>query len=121
MRNFSHFQSTSTIPFHFAARLTHSHVGHLFHNLHSRHIAQDLLLRDDHLLADMGLTRGDVEHATHLARYTDAVASLVNSRRHHMAEIEQLCLCGDSNPSPVDNKGLDATNLRSRLDNVTTK
>jgi uncharacterized protein YjiS (DUF1127 family) len=78
------------------ASLSASFVGRFLHNLHARHVAQDLLSRDNHVLTDIGLTRGDVEHATHLRISADAIDELVIARSHHFEDVEQSCRWNDS-------------------------
>jgi uncharacterized protein YjiS (DUF1127 family) len=62
------------------------YLRHFLHNLHDRHVTEDLLQHDNHFLSDIGLTRGDVEHAAHLHFTEDAVDSLAHSRLVHIDE-----------------------------------
>jgi hypothetical protein len=79
--NFSHFKSILNGT-HFNW-LPLNYVGHLVHNLHARHIAEDLATRDNHILADIGVYRGEVEHASHVDISHDALEELEAARSHH--------------------------------------
>ncbi len=81
-------------------------VGHLFHNLHARHIAQDLATRDNHLLSDIGLYRSEVEHAAHVGISHDALEELECARSHSHEDPPTV--------SP-DFEGLNHTSLRSKV------
>jgi hypothetical protein len=107
MREFNRFHFDHLIdvfpkdwsPLHF--------VGHLVHNIHARHIAQDLATRDNHILSDMGIFRGEVEHAAHVAITHDALEELEDARSHHLDAVDATVL--------RDVAGLNHTNLRSKL------
>jgi hypothetical protein len=107
MREYVRFQSRHLLngiigdwsPLHF--------VGHLVHNLHARHIAQELATQDSHMLSDIGLLRGDVEHAAHLPITHDAMVELENAHFHHLEDVEAIL--------QQDGDGLAHTNLRSIL------
>ncbi len=83
MREFMRFQFEHSLdryhlqwsPIHF--------VGNLIHNVHARHVAQEIALRDDHMLADIGLFRSEVEHAAHGLITHDALEELEDARSHH--------------------------------------
>jgi uncharacterized protein YjiS (DUF1127 family) len=79
-----------------------AYLIHFLHNVQSRHIAQTLMQLDNHMLTDIGLTRGDVEHATHLQFTEDAVDSLAHSRSRHIEDVEQLCSSEASQSVPHD-------------------
>lgn len=81
-------------------------VGHLMHNLHARHVAQDLAKLDNHMLADMGIYRSEAEHAAHTGITHDALEELEHAR---LQDHE------DPTFSPQDTQGLQHTSLRSRV------
>ncbi len=80
-------------------------VSRFLHNLHARHVAQDLLLRDNHVLTDIGLTRADVEHATHLPIADDAIVELADARTHHIEDVEQSVRCNSGEATPHGSNG----------------
>jgi uncharacterized protein YjiS (DUF1127 family) len=61
-----------------------SRVLRVFHNWRARRDIARLETFDDHMLADIGLTRGDVEWASHLPLSSNATTALESrSRRKH--------------------------------------
>jgi uncharacterized protein YjiS (DUF1127 family) len=59
------------------------YISHLVHNVHARHIAEDLATRDNHILSDIGVYRGEVEQAAHVDLSHDAMEELQVARAHH--------------------------------------
>ena len=58
-----------------------SHVLRLFQNWRTRRDVAKLETFDDHMLADIGLTRGDVEWASHLPLSSNAILALEGRSR----------------------------------------
>jgi uncharacterized protein YjiS (DUF1127 family) len=85
-----------------------NYVSHFIHNLQSRHEAQNLAQRDDHILSDIGISRDDVENAAHMAITKDAMAELHKAQLQHHREDETATHKHSS-------ESLAQTNLRSRL------
>lgn len=105
MRVFPFFRTTHTLNAHFGNWSPVQFASHLVHNLHSRHIAKDLTTRDNHMLADIGINRREVEHAAHVNLVHDALEELEYVRSHDHEDLTVLS---------HDVDGLKHTNLRSK-------
>lgn len=83
MREFTRFQSQHTVENEVARPSPIRFVGQLLHNLYARHVVQQLATRDDHILADIGVTRDDIEHAAHVRITQDPTDDLEQARHLH--------------------------------------
>jgi uncharacterized protein YjiS (DUF1127 family)/ketosteroid isomerase-like protein len=73
-------------------------VNDVLHNLHSRHIVEELAQHDDHMLSDMGLTRKDVEDATYFGFLHDALDDLRAAKLHHLEDVGGSAVNGLDSP-----------------------
>ncbi len=64
-----------------------SHALRLFQNWRTRRDIARLETFDDHMLADIGVTRGDVEWASHLPLSSNAMIAL-EGRSHRRGDLE---------------------------------
>ena len=87
MREFTRFQFEHTVESEAVHPSPIRFVGQLLHNLYSRHMVQQLAMRDDHILADIGVTRDDIAHAAHVPITRDATDDLEQARQDHDANI----------------------------------
>ncbi len=107
MVNFVLFDATIPSPEALKSLPLVHFVDRLVHNIHAKHEAQELTHRDDHMLHDIGLLRGDVESAAHVTVTHDAMAELHDAQIRHEKE-------ADEELDRQSDDGLKATSLRSR-------
>jgi uncharacterized protein YjiS (DUF1127 family) len=86
MRELARFESEHTIPEAKPHWSPISFITHLAHNIHARHVAQEMANLDDHLLMDMGITRREVETASHAPINVDAIGTLLEAKQRHAQE-----------------------------------
>jgi uncharacterized protein YjiS (DUF1127 family) len=83
MRELARFQAEHTIPVSKPHWTPISFITHLAHNMHARHVAQEMADLDDHLLKDMGITRREIERASHAPINVDALEALRDAKQRH--------------------------------------
>jgi uncharacterized protein YjiS (DUF1127 family) len=88
MRELARFQAEHTIPEQKSHWEPVSFIAHLAHNIHARHVAQEMAFLDDHLLKDMGITRREVERASHAPINVDALETLRDAKQRHAQEFD---------------------------------
>jgi uncharacterized protein YjiS (DUF1127 family) len=88
MRELARFQAEHSIIESKSHWTPISFITHLAHNIHARHIAQDMANLDDHLLKDMGITRREVEKASNAPINVDALETSRDAKQRHAQEFD---------------------------------
>jgi uncharacterized protein YjiS (DUF1127 family) len=101
MRELTRFQAEHTIPEAKSHWTPVSFIAHLAHNIHARHVAHEMANLDDHMLKDMGITRREVERASHAPIHVDALETLRDAKERHAREFD----LEDLKASPISRVG----------------